>query len=221
MMGQSSDGNPVFDGDFRAILSDLIAWRRDVRHFRTDPVPHETIADCLALADLAPSVGNSQPWRWINVAEPHLRAKVRASFIAANATAAKIYDDAQAAHYASLKLEGIDKAPVQFAVFCEESCPQGKGLGRQTMPEMLRYSAVCSIHTFWLAARAHGIGLGWISIVDPAAIAAIFDVPATWSLIGYLCVGYPAEDHIVPELERRLWQHRTPNQERFRIAPAK
>ncbi|RFB79885.1 5,6-dimethylbenzimidazole synthase [Methylovirgula sp. 4M-Z18] len=216
MTGQSSGESPIFGDDFRTIFSDLIAWRRDVRHFRTDPIPPEVIADCLALADLAPSVGNSQPWRWINVSQPDLRAKVKAAFTEANNAAAKIYDGDQAALYARLKLEGIDAAPVQFAVFCEESCPQGNGLGRQTMPEMLRYSTVCSIHTFWLAARARGIGMGWISIVDPAAITETFGVPSSWTLIGYLCVGYPAEDHIVPELERRHWQHRTPNEERFR-----
>ena len=86
---------------------------------------------------------------------------------------------------------------------------QGSGLGRRTMPETLHYSAAMSIHTFWLAARMYGLGLGWISILDPDEVRTILDVPSDWQFIGYLCVGYPVEDHLDPELERAGWQSRT------------
>jgi 5,6-dimethylbenzimidazole synthase len=103
----------------------------------------------------------------------------------------------------------LGEAPVHFAVFADRATTQGHGLGRRTMPEMIEYSAVTAVHTIWLAARAQGIGLGWISILDPAAIAAILEVPTTWKLIGYFCLGYPEAEDRVPELEQAGWEERS------------
>src|SRR5262249_17851176 len=97
-------------------------------------------------------------------------------------------------------------APVHLAVFVDEATATGRGLGRKTMPEMLHYSAVMAVHAFWLAARAHGIGVGWVSILDPACVKRILDAPSTWTLIAYLCVGKPAEDNMRPQLERAGWE---------------
>ena len=91
-------------------------------------------------------------------------------------------------------------------MFCDEATEQGHGLGARTMPEARRYSTVCALHTFWLAARARGLGVGWVSILDPGAIAEALDVPRAWAFIGYLCVGWPREEHLIPELERAGWQ---------------
>ncbi|ACL59388.1 5,6-dimethylbenzimidazole synthase [Methylobacterium nodulans] len=201
-------GSPVFDEAFREHLADLIAWRRDVRRFRGDPVPEETLKDCLALACLSPSVGNSQPWRFVRVADAARRAAVVANFSRCNEEAAERYPDERAAAYRRLKLEGLREAPVHLAVFCDEETQVGHGLGRATMPEMLRYSVVLAIHTFWLAARARGIGVGWVSILDPAPLSAILAVPAAWRLVAYLCVGHPQEEHADPELVRHDWQQR-------------
>ncbi|KMO44457.1 cob(II)yrinic acid a,c-diamide reductase [Methylobacterium tarhaniae] len=199
---------PEFGEAFRARFAELVAWRRDVRRFRPDPVPEEALRKSLALACLSPSVGNSQPWRFVRVSDPERRAAVTASFGRCNAAAAAAYDDARASAYRSLKLAGLREAPVHLAVFCDEATGAGHGLGRATMPEMLRYSVVTAIHTFWLAARSHGLGAGWVSILCPEEVAAALDVPPAWRLIAYLCVGYPAEEHADPELVRHGWQER-------------
>ncbi|GJD50439.1 5,6-dimethylbenzimidazole synthase [Methylobacterium crusticola] len=201
-------GGPAFDAAFRDRLAALVAWRRDVRRFRTDPVPEAALRECLALACLSPSVGNSQPWRFVRVASPARRRAVLDSFSRCNGAASARYADERAAAYRRLKLEGLREAPVHLAVLCDEATEAGHGLGRATMPEMLRYSVVTAIHTFWLAARARGIGVGWVSILDPAETIAALAVPETWRLIAYLCVGYPAEAHDDPELVRHGWQAR-------------
>jgi 5,6-dimethylbenzimidazole synthase len=198
-----------FDAAFAAELDRLFAWRRDVRRFRTDAVPDAILNDCLAAAELAPSVGNSQPWRWVDVTSRDLRAIVRDSYQRCNADALQGYAGEQAQLYASLKLEGLDAAPVQIAVFCDGTTAQGAGLGRQTMPEMLAYSTVTAVHTFWLAARARGLGVGWLSILTPDDVTRALDVPPEWTLVAYLCVGWPQEEHLDAELERHGWQPRT------------
>ena len=155
-------------------------------------------------------MGLSQPWRFVTVDDPARRAAVRASFAACNAQALAGYGETQAALYAKLKLAGLDEAPCHLAVFCEPDPPQGHRLGRLTMPETAAYSAVMAVHTLWLAARAHGLGLGWVSILDPAAVAAALDIPAAWRLIGYFCLGYPQDEQPTPELERAGWEQRRP-----------
>ena len=114
----------------------------------------------------------------------------------------------RAAAYARLKLAGLEEAPSHLAVFAEPDPAQGSGLGRRTMPETVAYSAVMAVHTLWLAARAAGVGLGWVSILDPAQVQAALDVPAEWAFIGYLCLGYPAAEDDAPELEREGWETR-------------
>ena len=116
----------------------------------------------------------------------------------------------RAALYARLKLAGLDDAPCQIAVFSDHGTAQGKGLGSLTMPETLDYSVVNAIHTLWLAARAEGIGMGWVSILDPARVAAILDVPPAWTFIGHLCIGFPVAADDTPALERAGWEHRHP-----------
>lgn len=200
---------PVFDAAFQQKFAELIAWRRDVRRFKPDPVDPALIEHLLDLAQLSPSVGNSQPWRWVSVDSAPMRAKIRANFIRCNEIAASAYQGERAAQYARLKLEGIDAAPRQFALFCDRATPQGLGVGRQTMPEALDYSVVAMIETFWLAARALGLGVGWVSILDPEALSADLDMPHGWKFIAYLCVGWPVEEHVDPELVRFKWQDRT------------
>lgn len=197
---------PVFDDGFRDKLGELFAWRRDVRRFRSEPVPDAVLASLLDQVQLSPSVGHSQPWRWLKVDDPSQRLSVQASFSRCNADALAEFEGERAALYARLKLEGLREAPVQFVVFCDHATAQGHGLGRRTMPEMLDYSVVAAITQFWLAARAHGLGLGWVSILDPAEIATIVSTPPEWKLIGYLCLGYPEEEHEVPELVRAGWE---------------
>jgi len=200
---------PNFDAGFRARLADLVAWRRDVRRFKTDPVSEKLVEELLDLAQLAPSVGNSQPWRWRRVESAGARAQVRASFERCNAAALEGLGVARANAYARLKLEGLDRAPLQFAVFCDHSTAQGHGLGCVTMRETLDYSVVGQIATLWFSARAAGLGLGWLSILEPEAISAAVGAPPPWKFIAYLCLGYPEEEHVDPELQRYGWQDRT------------
>lgn len=206
---------PVFDEAFRARLADLLAWRRDVRRFRTDPLDEAILRRCLDLAALTPSVGNSQPWRFVRVSDPGRRAAVAASFERCNRTACATYEDERRTLYARLKLAGLREAPVHLAVFCDAGTETGHGLGRATMPEMLRYSVAACIHAFWLAARAHGIGVGWVSILEPEVVTARLDVPESWELVAYLCVGLPVEEHADPELVRHGWQERRPETARL------
>jgi 5,6-dimethylbenzimidazole synthase len=201
-------GHQRFDAEFRASLDELFRWRRDVRRFRADPLPEGLAEELLAAADTAPSVGLSQPWRYVRVSDPARRACVRATFERANRHALAGYEGERARLYAGLKLAGIERAPLQLAVFVDRGTEQGHGLGRATMPEMLAYSVVCSIHTLWLAARARGVGLGWVSILEPAEVAAALEVPKDWSLVAWLCLGSPEEDQPDPELERVGWEER-------------
>jgi 5,6-dimethylbenzimidazole synthase len=199
---------PQFDAAFRRMFAELLAWRRDVRHFRPD---EGTLAELFHLAALAPSVGNCQPTRFVRVDDNARRASIRANFEAANCDALSAYAGERAGVYARLKLAGLNDAPIQLAIFCDEATEQGHGLGARTMPETRRYSTVCALHTFWLAARAYGLGVGWVSILDPETIAEALDVPRAWTFIAYLCVGFPLEEHLIPELERVGWQRRDPH----------
>ena len=197
-----------FTQAFRDQLAALFAWRRDVRRFRPDPVPPALIGRLLDQTGLAPSVGLSEPWRFIIVESPAARAAALANFEATNADALVGYSGDQAHLYASLKLSGMRDAPVQIAIFCDETTDQGSGLGAQTMPEMRRYSVVCAVMQLWLAARAEGLGAGWVSILDPDRLAADLAVPEGWRLIAYLCLGWPEEEHSDAELERAGWEDR-------------
>jgi 5,6-dimethylbenzimidazole synthase len=201
---------PTFGRDFQARLQQLFVWRRDVRRFRGDPIDDETVERLIAIACLAPSVGLSQPWRFVIVDDPARRAAIVDDFGRCNGEALASRGSDDAAQYARLKLAGLEQAPRHLAVFADETTSSGRGLGRTTMPETLRYSVVASICNLWLAARAEGIGLGWISILSPAAVSAILDVPEHWVLIGYLCLGYPEREDDRPELEREAWELRRP-----------
>ncbi len=198
----------TFDDTFRAQLRDLLLWRRDVRRFRRDSLPDGALESLIDLACLAPSVGLSQPWRFVIVEDASVRAAIRRDFAACNADALAAQDSERAGLYARLKLAGLEEAPYHLAVFADRATAQGHGLGRRTMPEMIEYSAVTAVHTIWLAARAQGIGMGWVSILNPKVIAELLQVPEEWKFIGYFCLGFPQLDDTVPELEQMKWEER-------------
>lgn len=203
------DSHPVFDDAFQLKLETLFRWRRDVRRFKTNPVDDAQIEKLLNMATLAPSVGNAQPWRFVKVNNPQNRANIQVNFNQANQAALDGYDGERAKNYATLKLEGLTTAPVQLAIFTETNPDEGHGLGRMTMPETLQYSTVSAIFTIWLTARTMGLGLGWVSILDPKQVTKTLDVPKSWVFTAYLCIGYPQEEHEDPELVRHGWQNRT------------
>ena len=199
---------PKFGPGFRAELDHLMQWRRDLRGFRPDPVPAEALATGLRAFALAPPVGLSEPWRLVRLDSAAARAAALTNFESANAQALAGYSGDKAADYARLKLSGMRDAPVQLAVFCDESTAKGAGLGARTMPQMRAYSCVAAIAGFWLSLRAQGLGLGWVSILDPAALGREMNVPDCWHLIAYLCIGWPETSDDRPELERLAWEDR-------------
>ena len=199
---------PSFDPAFRAQFRDLVLWRRDVRRFRGDPVPRERIDALIEIATHAPSVGLSQPWRFVIVDDAARRRAVIEDFKTCNADALRSYSGERAAKYAALKLSGLEEAPGHLAVFADKTDHIGSGLGRATMPETTEYSVVAAICSMWLAARAEGIGLGWVSILNSARIQEILEIPDAWKFIGYLCIGTPQAECDRPELEQAKWESR-------------
>ena len=199
---------PKFSSEFRRDFEELLRWRRDVRHFCTDPVEDQLVQELLRRAMMSPSVGYSQPWRWVLVEDLERRRLVAECFERANTAAQATYLDERREQYGRLKLAGLREAPVHLAVFAEEGTTTGSGLGRGTMPETLVWSVVMAIHSFWLAARSEGLGVGWVSILDPDAIGPILDTPPDWRFVAYLCLGWPEEAHEDPLLERSGWESR-------------
>jgi 5,6-dimethylbenzimidazole synthase len=204
---------PVFDEHFRQRFAELLKWRRDVRNFRSDPVDPRLLERLFHLAALSPSVGYSQPWRFVLVESEKCRDSVRENFARCNREALNSYDADKARLYASLKLAGLREAPVHLAVFLSENTNRGSGLGKNTMPETLEYSVVLAVFSLWLAARAYGLGLGWVSILDPQEVIRTLNVPGDWKLIAYLCLGYPKEENSSPELLRLGWEVALPETE--------
>ena len=210
-MFRTGKGNAMrFDESQAGTLESILRWRRDVRHFRSAPVDEAVLARLAKTMALAPSVGNARPWRVIRVEDPGLRAAVRADFQRCDEAAAADYADEQAAAYRALKLAGLDAAPVQLAVFTHIDPAAGHGLGRRTMPETLRQSTAMAIHTLWLAARAANLGMGMVSILDPAVMERIFAVPEDWAFTAYLCLGHAEWDDDMPLLHRAGWQENAP-----------
>ncbi len=198
----------TFSDDFRTQFDLLMRLRRDVRRFRTDAVDEAVLTRCLDTFRLAPSVGLSEPWRVIRVKSEKARTAALENFQTANAEALAGYSGEKAQLYSSLKLSGMREAPVQLAVFCDDATDKGLGLGAGTMPEMRRYSVVTAITLFWLSLRAEGLGLGWVSILDPDRLTQDLKVPDSWRLIGYFCIGWPEALSDTPELERAGWENR-------------
>ncbi len=198
-----------FDASERAALYRAIAARRDVRaEFLPEPIGADVLDRVLGAAHQAPSVGLSQPWRFVVIRSPQTRRAVHAAFERANESAAGSYPAETEARYRALRLAGILEAPVNICVTCDDNPARGNGLGRATMPETARYSTVCAIQNLWLAARVEGLGVGWVSIVEPAALRAIVGIPPEIAIVAYLCVGYVSRFAPVADLERDRWEAR-------------
>lgn len=209
--GSSSEVQPyAFAEAARRAVYDVIAQRRDVRNFRPDPVPEDVLHRILSAAHQAGSVGFMQPWDFIVVRTKGTRRRAYDAFRAANASAAQHYADHRAVTYNALKLQGVLDAPLGICVTCDTGRGGPHVLGRDTMPETDRYSTCLAIQNLWLAARAEGIGVGWVSIVEPADLVALFGLPAGVVPIAYLCVGYPVVLQAEPMLAATGWRQRLP-----------
>lgn len=191
-------------GLYRAILG-----RRDVRgQFLPDPVADDVLARILVAAHYAPSVGFMQPWSFILIRSPQQRARIKAAFDRANMEAGLMFGGEQAEKYRSLKLEGILDAPVNLCITCDRDRAGPVVLGRTHMPEMDLYSTVCAVENLWLAARAEGLGVGWVSIIEPQALRTILCLPERVVPVAYLCVGKVSHFLAQPELQNKGWRRR-------------
>jgi 5,6-dimethylbenzimidazole synthase len=192
------------DAVYRAIRE-----RRDVRSgYSSRPLEHDVLLRLLSAAHMAPSVGLMQPWRFIVVRDAGQRARVHEIFTRARDASAALYTGERRELYARLKLEALLDAPQHLCVACDPHSDQGHALGRHSMLETPVYSAVCAIQNLWLAARAEGIGVGWVSILDPDAMKSLLRIPPAVELVAYLCIGYVEEFAARPDLERLGWQER-------------
>jgi 5,6-dimethylbenzimidazole synthase len=198
-----------FSEDEKAAVYRAIHERRDVRsHFLPEPVPEDVLTRVLEAAHHAPSVGFMQPWDFILIRDRAVKEAVRQNFECANERAASIYDGEKKALYTALKLAGITEAPLNICVTCDRRRERGAGLGRQSDPATDLYSTVCAVQNLWLAARAESLGVGWVSILDTAALEAALNIPEGVTAVAYLCVGYVSEFGDQPDLEKRGWEQR-------------
>ena len=194
------------EGVYRAIRE-----RRDVRSgFLPEALEDDVLLRLLGAAHNAPSVGLMQPWRFIVIRSARVRGEVRDIFSQAHKLAADSYEGERGELYRGLKLEGILEAPQNLCIACDPVSERGHRLGRQSMPETAIYSAVCAVQNLWLAARAEGIGVGWVSILDPEALKTLLGIPAHMVLVAYLCLGYVDGFEARPQLERLGWEQRVP-----------
>jgi 5,6-dimethylbenzimidazole synthase len=194
------------DAVYRAIHE-----RRDVRRgFLSEAMPQELLDRILSAAHHAPSVGLMQPWRFIVIRDRTVRESVHNIFLQANQAALASYEGTRREQYADLKLEGILEAPQNLCIVCDPNNDQGSRLGRHTMPETAIYSVVCAVQNLWLAARAEGVGVGWVSILDPDQLRSILNIPPAIVPIAYLCIGYVDKFAPRPDLEIFGWEKRNP-----------
>ncbi len=195
----------------REAVFKVIRHRRDVRHFLPTPVPDAVLRRILEMAHLAPSVGFMQPWNFLVIAAVAVRHRVKAVFEEVNAQEqARIDDPARKELYARLTLEGILEAPLNIAVTCDLSRDAPFVLGRAPTPQTDLFSTCLAVQNLWLAARALGVGVGWVSILDREAVEQLLGLPPGVQLVAYLCVGYPVEFRPRPLLEEVGWKHRQP-----------
>ena len=198
-----------FSNDERNAVYRAIFTRRDVRsQFLKDAVPHDVLAKVLTAAHHAPSVGFMQPWNFLLIEAPDVKRQVRAAFQTANAEAAAMFPDEKRALYQSLKLEGITQAPVNLCVTCDRERGGPVVLGRTHNRDTDLYSTVCAVQNLWLAARAEGLGIGWVSIINNSDLSQILELPDHVVPVAYLCLGWVAELHATPELEAKGWRNR-------------
>ena len=194
------------DAIYRAIFS-----RRDVRgQFLPTPVPDEVLSRILIAAHHAPSVGFMQPWNFLVVRSLDTKRRVHAAFAKAHAEAAGMFEGDRRATYQKLKLEGIVEAPIGICITCDRERTGPAVVGRTHMKTMDLYSSVCAVQNLWLAARAEGLGVGWVSIFHQADLQEALGIPKGITPIAYLCVGYVSHFHAKPELETAGWLPRLP-----------
>jgi 5,6-dimethylbenzimidazole synthase len=210
MTEKGSTINGRFTAAECAAVYKAIFFRRDVRRFLTAPIAEEVIERILLAAHHAPSVGFMQPWNFIVIRNPDTKKSVKQAFVAAHAREAEDFMGARKELYLRLKLEGIEEAPLNICVTCDPTRHGPAVLGRSSNPRTDVYSTCCAIQNLWLAARAEGLGVGWVSIFSEKRLKEILHIPGHITVVGYLCVGYPERFDAQPELQTVGWLDRLP-----------
>lgn len=188
--------------------------RRDVRgQFLPDAIPDEVLSRVLHAAHHAPSVGFMQPWNFVVIRSPEVKAEIKQDFDKAHAEAEQMFEQEKQSTYRNLKLEGIVESPINICITCDRERTGPTVIGRTHMREMDLYSSVCAVQNFWLAARSEGLGVGWVSIMHNTALRKTLELPKSVIPIAYLCVGYVSHMYKEPELESAKWLPRLPLQD--------
>lgn len=200
----------AFPPEDRAALYGVLGARRDVRRYRPDPVPPELLERVLSAGHQAPSVGHSQPWRFLVVRDPAIREQAAWMADQERLRQAAQLEPHAARQLLDLQLEGIREAPLGVVVCCDRRVPAAGVLGRATFPDSDLWSCACAIQNLWLAARAEGLGLGWVTLFDQAALGDLLRLPSDVVTLGWLCLGWPDERPPAPGLERAGWSQRQP-----------
>lgn len=195
----------------QAAVYRAIHTRRDVRsQFTLRPIDEATLRRLLTAAHHAPSVGMSQPWNFIVIRSAEIKAKAQSAFARANAEACAMFPGHQRPLYSALKLEGILQAPINLCITCDHSRGGPVVLGRTHQPEMDLFSTVCAVQNLWLAARAEGIGVGWVSIFHKQDLREMLGLPDHVSPVAWLCLGHVDALYAEPELQAKGWATRLP-----------
>lgn len=198
-----------FSDPERQALYKTIYARRDVRgQFTPEPVTAEMLSRVLMAAHYAPSVGFMQPWSFILIRALETKQKVHALFEKAHAEATQMFDGEKRETYRNLKLQGILEAPLNICITCDKDRAGPVVIGRTHIPEMDLYSTVCAVQNLWLAARAEGLGMGWVSILDQERLKDVLGLPENVVPVAYLCLGHVSEFHDKPELQKAGWRKR-------------
>jgi len=210
MIDESRSTAAAFTTSEREAVYKAIFARRDVRRFLSTPIPAEAVERILLAAHHAPSVGFMQPWNFIAIRDPQTKTSIKQAFLSARAQEAERFSGDRKELYLSLKLEGIEEAPMNICVTCDSTRHGPAVLGRTLVPQTDIYSTCCAIQNLWLAARAEGLGVGWVSILSEQRLKEILRIPGHIAVVGYLCVGYPERFEAKPELETVGWLDRLP-----------
>ena len=206
-MANSSRRITAFSEAEKAAVYRALLTRRDIRHFRPDPIPEEVLERLYQAFHAAPIVGLTQPWAIVEIRERATKERVFALHQEARTRERALFQGKAQRVYDRLRLEGLLEAPLHLAVFQR---PVARSLGHHTMPETLAYSVVLAVGNLWTAARPEGIGVGWVSILEPEAVARLLGAPPDYRLLAYLCLGYPRAWPDEPLLERAGWRQREP-----------
>ena len=203
-----------FTDEEREAVYKSIYSRRDVRgQFKSDSVPDDVLARIIKAAHHAPSVGFMQPWNFLLIKSPQVKKAVHDIFLKANEEAKEMFEPEQSAVYRQLKLEGILESPINLVVTCDRERAGSVVLGRTHDKSMDLFSSVCAVQNLWLAARAEGVGVGWVSIFNKKALKQVLKLPKQVTPVAYLCIGYVEHFYTEPELKSAGWRQRLPVEE--------